>query len=217
MLAVHRAFHQRTSTLVPLREKTMETQVNAATEDHAGGRINTACINSASRPIHHTPKQTAGMDVSHRTSVLEHRGGSSVDSFLVTQGLWLRAQVNGWLGWFLAVWLICFESPGFLDGISLCVWGRLWSLWIRYCHWSNWRLTQTHSCCVVLPSNIFFLILKLYCGYERPCLCHSAHVQARGFGDLHLPSRLTWVLGTELRSPDLKGWCTVNWATTLAL
>lgn len=58
-----------------------------AIKDHAGGRINTACINSASRPICHTPKQTAGMDASHWTSALRYRGGSTVDSFLVTQAL----------------------------------------------------------------------------------------------------------------------------------
>lgn len=76
-----------TDTPIPLREKTGKTQVKAAIEDHAGGRINIAYINSASRPIHHTPKQTAGMDVSHWMSALRHRGGSGVDSFLVTQGL----------------------------------------------------------------------------------------------------------------------------------
>lgn len=58
--------------------------MNVAVEDHTGGRINPACINFASRPIRHAPKQTAGMDVPHWTSALGRRG---VDSFLVTKGL----------------------------------------------------------------------------------------------------------------------------------
>lgn len=34
---------------------------------------------------------------------------------------------------------------------------------------------------LLLPSNFFFLILKSYHVREQPCLCHSAHVQVRGF------------------------------------
>lgn len=44
-------------------------------------------------------------------------------------------------------------------------------------------------CCFAFQL-FFFLILKSYRVREQPCLCHSAHVQVRGFEELRLPSRL---------------------------
>lgn len=41
-----------------------------------------------------------------------------------------------------------------------------------------------------LLTVFFFLILELCCGWERPCLGHSAHVQVRGFGEVLLPPAL---------------------------
>lgn len=121
------------------------------------------------------------------------RGGRSVDSCLVTS----------WLSWQVAVWFIWSEFPGSVDRISLCIWGRVWSLRIWVCYWSSWR---THSWCAVFLSNIvFFFNFKTFL-----CVCTNQRV---GFWWPALPSHPIEVRSflfqkslCRLAGPPASGW-----------